>query len=242
MGFPFAKAMKAARLLPRPRFARAAMLEGVAAAVEHLPAIRRTAANSLIDVGANKGQFSLAFRAVRPQATIIAFEPLPDAADKYERLFAGDRHAKLQRAAIGATETAASFHVTDRRDSSSLLKPGAGQREAFGVCEAETIEVAVKPLGRCIDIKALPRPILMKIDVQGAELDVLKGCADLEAVDFIYAELSFVELYEGQPLADEVHAYLKSRGFTLVGEYNRISTRVFGPTQADFLFRRKAAP
>lgn len=232
-----AKARKLLSLAARPAFARAVLSHRVAAAVEHLEPIRLTAAHSLIDVGANKGQFSLAFRTFRPRAPIHAFEPLPAAADTFQRLFARDPHVRLHRVAIGEREATAAFHVADRQDSSSLLRPGAGQRAAFGVSEASAIEVAVRPLGAMLDLSALPRPILMKIDVQGAELAVLEGISALEAIDVVYVELSFVELYEGQPLFDEVAAHLAARGFALAGVFNQVATPAFGPTQADFLFR-----
>lgn len=233
-----AKARKLAYLLARPRFAAALARHRVAAASEHVEAIRLTRAASLIDVGANKGQFSLAFRALRHAAPIDAFEPLPAAADAFQRLFARDPNVRLHRVAIGEREGSAAFHVADREDSSSLLRPGAGQRAAFGVSEASAIEVAVRPLGDMLDLAAVPRPILMKIDVQGAELGVLKGISALGSIDFVYVELSFVELYEGQPLFDEVAAHLAARGFALAGVFNQVSTPAFGPTQADFLFRR----
>lgn len=232
-------ARKALRLLASPQFAGPALRHRVAAAIEHLDAIRHTAAATLIDIGANKGQFSLAFRALRPDAGIVAFEPLPDAADRFEQVFGKDGRVRLHRIAIADDDKEAEFHVTDRRDSSSLLKPGSGQSEAFGVSHQETIRVPVRRLGAVLDLADLPHPILVKIDVQGAELAVLKGCERLEEVDFIYVELSFVELYEGQPLFGEVVDYLGQRGFELAGIFNQAMTERFGPTQADFLFKRQ---
>ena len=231
------KLRKAWRIARRPRFAKAALKLRVMAAVEHLEAIRRTAAGTLVDVGANKGQFSLAFRAVRPEAQIVAFEPLAEEADLYARLFQGDSRVALHRTALGDAAGVATFHVTDRRDSSSLLKPSNGQNRAFGVFEEKVIEVALSRLDGCVAFDRLPRPILLKIDVQGAELQVLAGCDDL-AVDYVYVELSYVELYERQPLHDEVAAFLGARGFRLAGVYNPQETAAFGPTQADFLFER----
>lgn len=236
-----AKMRKGARLLSRPRFARAALRHRVAAAIEHLQAIDQSGAATLIDIGANKGQFSLAFRARRPDAGIVAFEPLPDAADRFARLFGRDPRATLHRVALADVDGEAEFHVTNRGDSSSLLKPGAAQDAAFGVREASIIRIPVRRLDRLVTLADMPRPILIKIDVQGAELGVLKGCADLELADFVYVELSFVELYEGQPLFGEVAAYLSGRGFDLAGVFNQVVTDEFGPTQADFLFRSAGA-
>ena len=65
---------KAIGLLTRPSFAKALLLYRVAASVEHLSAIRTCGANTLLDAGVNKGQFSLAFRHLRPNALIVAFD------------------------------------------------------------------------------------------------------------------------------------------------------------------------
>jgi hypothetical protein len=80
---------------------------------------------------------------------------------------------------------------------------------------------------------------LAKIDVQGSELNVIQGMGqEIRQIDYIYAELSFVELYEGQALAGETIGYLDGQGYSLVGLYN---TRGDGmqAIQADALFRRR---
>jgi len=207
----------------------------VAAATEHLDAIRLCAANTLVDVGANKGQFSLAFRALRPKTQIIAFEPLPEAADVYDRLFADDPLTSLQRVALSTSKGAANFHVTDRTDSSSLLRPEADQDRLHSV---RTIEVPVKRLDECVDVGRLTRPVLLKLDVQGGELGVLEGCDALTDFDFIYIELGFVAVYQDQPLFQEVSEYLARRGFTIAGVFDQIVTSAYGPTQVDALFKR----
>lgn len=235
------KAIKAAQLLRRPQFASTAIRHRVAATIEHLDAVAFCAPATLIDVGANKGQFSTAVRGLFPNAAIEAFEPLPDAAARFEAVFRTDRHTRLHRVALGEHAQTRRFYVADRADSSSLLKPGNGQREAYGVELAREIEVQVERLDAAIDLAALARPILLKIDVQGAELEVLKGIAELGAIDFIYVELSFVELYEKQALFEDVRAHLAERDFVLRGVFNQSSTAAFGPTQADCLFVRAQA-
>ncbi|MDG2535774.1 FkbM family methyltransferase [Sphingomonas sp. HITSZ_GF] len=232
------KAAKVASLLPNARFRSALLGQRVAAAVEHLEAIRFCAPATLLDVGANKGQFATAVRGTLPETQIHAFEPLPMAGERFEAVFKGDGHTQLHKVALGKEAREARFYVADRDDSSSLLKPGAGQAAAFGVSTAREITVSVKPLEAVIDPATLQGPILLKIDVQGAELEVLEGIQSLDRIDFIYVELSFVELYEGQALFEDVRAYLASRGFLLRGVYNQVSTAEFGPTQADCLFVR----
>lgn len=225
-------------LLKRPAFVGAVLRHGTAAAVEHTDAIAWSRARTLLDIGANKGQFSLAFRSLKPGARIIAFEPLPEAADRFTRVFHGDERVSLHRLALAEANGRKQFHVADRQDSSSLLAPGQGQHQAYKVGPSALIEVEVRRLDQVIDPADLAGPVMMKIDVQGGELAVLKGCSFLDRIEEIYVELSFVELYDGQPLIDEVYGYLIEQGFRLRGTFNQSVTRQFGATQVDCLFVR----
>lgn len=235
----FAKIEKAIKVGVHVPLGMVMLRHCVAATVEHLEAIRLMQAATLIDIGANKGQFSLAFRYTNEKANILAFEPLPDAASRYLSVFGEDEKVKLQQVALSDRKGEAEFFVTDRQDSSSLFRPGEGELEAFGVREQKAIQVPIERLDSMVDFSSLTHPVAMKIDVQGAELNVLKGCNCLDHVDFIYVELSFVSLYEGQPLFNDVASYLQEQGFVLAGVFNQVSTERFGPTQADFLFKRR---
>ena len=85
----------------------------------------------------------------------------------------------------------------------------------------------------------LVSPILLKIDVQGYELEVLKGCGDiLVKFDYIYVECSFVELYKEQVLVDEVIQYLINYSFKLDGIYNTFYDKKGIAVQGDFLFSK----
>jgi FkbM family methyltransferase len=206
-------------------------------AVEHIEAIRRLNPKTLIDVGANKGQFSLVARYLFPEIEIHAFEPL----ERERKLLASviSQPVTIYESALGDMEGQATFFVTSRADSSSLLKPGAGEKAAFGVVVSSTLTVPVARLAELIDATNLPRPILMKADVQGGELGVCKGAKGiLSAIDAIYCEVSFVPLYELQPLAHELIEYLAAEGLYLRGAFNQSTTAKFGPTQADLLFSR----
>jgi FkbM family methyltransferase len=56
----------------------------------------------------------------------------------------------------------------------------------------------------------------LKMDVQGAELDILDGATKLlPIIDWIYLEVSFAECNEGAPLFGEVFDYLRARGYRI---------------------------
>lgn len=237
----YSKAEKLLMIAARPGLWRP-MLRGAAASMEHHAALRRLGARTCIDVGANKGQFSVLCRYLFPHVRIFAFEPLPDVARRCA-IALGDARAQIYAHALGSRDSKSEFYVTERSDSSSLLRPGTAQERAYGSRVAAAINVDVRRLDHVITSGDIERPALMKLDVQGAELDVLEGCgALLDNIDHIYLEGSFVDLYEGQPLITDIVRFLDRRGFALRGIYNTSYTSGYGATQADFLFARSARP
>jgi hypothetical protein len=97
-------------------------------------------------------------------------------------------------------------------------------------------------LDDALRVSELPHPVMLKIDVQGFELNVLKGAErSLTDIDHLYIELSFAPLYVGQPLASEVVAWLAQRGFVLAGIYHVEPDQAGRSIQADVHFQRTGA-
>jgi FkbM family methyltransferase len=231
--------VKALRLLPNPVFRRGLRF-GVGATIEHRAVIAPMNLATVVDIGANVGQFSLLVRGLHPGARIFAFEPLADAATRFRRLFDGDGGVTLHQAAVAPARGTATMHVSAAADSSSLLPIGARQSELFpGTEEVGTAEVEAGPLDAFVAAHDIVAPALLKIDVQGFELEVLRGAQSLlDRFAHVYVEASFEALYEGQALADEVIAFLAAEGFAEAGRYNLSLGPDGKPVQADFLFCR----
>jgi FkbM family methyltransferase len=231
------------RLL-RNREYRRGLRHGVPAAIEHETLLRALPIRTLLDVGANNGQFSLVASVSRPNLVIHAFEPLAESADKFERLFASSPDVVLHRVAAGDVDGEADIHISNRPDSSSLLPISALQSCSFvGTEEVSVRTIPVRKLDSILSGTDLPMPLMVKLDVQGYELAALKGMSRLlDRATYIYAELSFVPLYEGQPLASEVISWLSEHGF----EFSDVQTIGRLPSgvgaQADVLFSRTGSP
>ncbi len=79
--------------------------------------------------------------------------------------------------------------------------------------------------------------VLLKLDVQGFEFEVLKGCKELlHLVNTIIVECSFIELYKGQALAYEIVRYLDGSGFLFQNIYNLEFDHNGRAVQGDFVF------
>jgi FkbM family methyltransferase len=214
-----------------------ALLQGVAATLDHDIALGRDSFATVIDAGANKGQFAVYARTRWPKARLICFEPLPGPRATLARVTRGQ--ARIHACALGSAPGEGRMHLATRTDSSSLLALGARQKAILGMEECGELRVPIKRLDACLTTP-LPRPVLLKIDVQGFELEVLKGSTGLfPQIDVIYVEASYVEFYEGQALHEEIERFLSDAGFILDGPFNT-HLHQGEPVQAEFLFRRPA--
>lgn len=219
---------------------RPALRHAVAAAVEHHDVPLGRDFRSVVDVGAGRGQFALVARRRFPQAMLHCFEPLGASREKLVRVMGGARAVQVHAVALGSRAGEVELQATADLDSSSLLALTPLHSEAFdGAQPKARVRVPLARLDQTLSRAALPGPSLLKIDVQGYELDVLEGAKSLlEAFRTILIECSFVELYEGQALADEVTCFLRERGFGLTGVFGLVSDEAGRCLQADFLFEQ----
>lgn len=231
--------IKTVRLAAHPVYRRG-LRHGVGAAIEHEAALRDLDVRMVIDVGANKGQFSLLARVLFPGALIHAFEPLEEPALIFRRVFAGDTRAILHPVALGDKNMESAIHVSGRADSSSLLPILPRQESLFpGIKAVDTRMIPIRLGDGVLAGEDIHRPLLIKLDVQGYELAALRGMQALLAqADHVYAEICFQELYQGQVLAADLISWLQARHFRLAGIYNLGTDDQGQAVYADALFSK----
>jgi FkbM family methyltransferase len=174
----------------------------------------------VLDVGANEGSFALALRASGYAGRIVSFEPLARVFGKLENRSQLDEKWESLQLAVGLKPETATLNVAGNWASSSLLPMNARHEVAeprstyiaSEQCEVVTLDSLGPPL-----IELTDRAYL-KVDVQGSELDVLRGAEKvLGQVQVIQAELSLLPLYDGAPLLESMVSYLDERSFALLG-------------------------
>lgn len=131
---------------------------------------------TVYDVGANVGFLSLiASRLVGPNGCVVCFEPLPSNASQIEHnaRLNGFMRISVRSEALGAMDGTANFLVSADPTLGKLAMLGSSVPKQAG-----EITVTVRQLGSLIEEANLPLPHLIKIDVEGAETDVLAGAAN----------------------------------------------------------------
>jgi FkbM family methyltransferase len=191
---------------------------------------------AVYDIGAYRGGWTRLAAEVFPDAQFVLFEANRDHAG--ELAASGRRHVI---AALGASDGGTrAFHVPRAGDvtGASLYIENtahyAGRNLQVRAVEAMRLDTAVAR-------EQLPAADLIKIDVQGAELEVLAGAAEtLRSATALIVEVSFVDYNKGGPLAAQVIAAVDRLGFNcadLCEVHRSVQNFVL---QLDLLFVRPA--
>jgi FkbM family methyltransferase len=161
----------------------------------------------IFDVGAFRGEFATSALAAWPSARVACFEPLRHATEQIVKLQRDFPGIDLYRTLVGASEKAdVELHMAE--SSTSLLRDVDTDKYPVEIFAQTTVDVAVR------DSYAGRSPDLLKLDVQGYELEVLKGAEkSLKRTRAILAEINLIDIHKNVPLLDEMIAWLSQRGF-----------------------------
>lgn len=174
--------------------------------------------DTVLDIGANVGQFATMVRRAGYAGRIISCEPLSGAfGELAARARRDDRWTPLNTA-VGREPGTTVINVSANSYSSSVRPmTDAHLTNAPGseYISTETVEVTtVADLVK--EHSVVPGRALLKIDTQGFEDEVLAGAGDhVDEFAAIQLELSMVELYEGQSLFDDHYQFMRDHGFRL---------------------------
>jgi FkbM family methyltransferase len=165
-------------------------------------------------------------------ASVLGFECVQAECDKLNAM-ARESRAYLPYAIGDGTVRA--FHECNFPMTSSLLEPNSGLLDRFQNLEnlTQVVKKHMFATKRLDDIPQITGADFLKLDVQGAELDVLNGGDRVLAEALVvHTEVEFVEMYKGQPLFAEVDQRLRKSGFVF-HKFTGISGRTFKPLIAN---------
>lgn len=205
--------------------------------------LREQPIKTILDIGANVGQSAQKFRRQFPEAKIYCFEPLPDAYAKL-RSWSDTQNETVEafNVALGAESGSVDmYRHVDHIASSSLLKTTNTATALYPQkTRQEQLTVPLTTLDEIGKGLALEDDILIKLDVQGLELDVIAGGKQtLAAAKAIILEVSLMPLYVDQAIFVDLVAALAKLDYEYAGNLNQNYTDGGAVVFLDALFVRR---
>lgn len=204
--------------------------------------VRAEGIRTVLDIGANKGQFASRIHHLLPDARIYCFEPLDDCYAQLCGNLAAIPKAQAFNFALGDTSGEAVIHRNDFSPSSSLLPVEELHVRAFpGTGNTRQQQIQIRRLDEVAAGLELTENVLIKMDVQGFEDKVVLGGRNvIAAAHLLIVETTFRPLYKGQPLFDGIYDLLRSMGFAFMGCEESLRSSVDGVIlQSDSIFMRR---
>lgn len=194
---------------------------------------------TILDIGANTGEFALEISTILPDAKLISFEPILECYEELKKNLSFHKNFQAYHMALGEEASESEIFKNEFTPSSSLLEMANLHKVEF-THTANSIKekIVIKRLSDVLESNEIQKPLLIKIDVQGYEGRVIDGGEDIiKSADVIICELSFEKLYEEQVYFDDIYRRLKALGFTYHGNYLQLNSPKNGtPLQCDGIF------
>ncbi len=183
----------------------------------------------VVDIGANEGRITKACIFNFPQAKIYAFEPIAEHYEKLSQL----KNTTAFKFGLWDGNLKKKFYFVKSKDvESSFLKP---TEVGEGDVEERTVEL------RRFDTFniSIERPCFVKIDVEGAEYNVLKGFGNkLNEVDVLQIEMTHIDKNVGKNRLSSIMRLLEDNGFTGFIQVNTTYYPDGTPMKSDLLFHK----
>ncbi len=190
----------------------------------------------IFDVGAANGTNHI--YEIFPESHIVLFEPVSEFLPYMEDIKSKYKHVSIETCALGSKNGTININVHPDLVGSSIYL----EDEESNV-NGESREVEIKTINSLIEKYNLNESsnTLLKIDVQGAEIDVLKGAEDiLENIDLVILETSFFNFFNNNILIADIINYMDSKGFIIYDIFDFINRPLDGAlAQVDLAFVQK---
>lgn len=178
----------------------------------------------IFDVGSNRGLTTQEYLDNFPNATIHAFEPFEEVYTDYLRKFSSNKKVIFNPLALSDKIGISILNINNSVDTNSLLKSKfIGASSDKSCVTMSSTQVHTTTIDEYVMKHRINKIDILKIDVQGNELNVLKGAKIALAenrISMIYLETYFKAQYEDQPLFNDIFSFLYSKGYELQDIYD----------------------
>ncbi|MBS0188715.1 MAG: FkbM family methyltransferase, partial [Planctomycetes bacterium] len=157
----------------------------------------------IFDIGAARGEWARMAHEIFPQSRIVSFEPNAREKDSLERCKAEIPNFSYKLGFLGPKRDTITY--SDENTQTSLLSDA----KSSGTAKAE-----MYVLDELIAAGEIPQPEFMKLDVQGFELEVLRGAEKaLKSGPALLLEVSFIDFLPHMPLVEDVMKFMSERDY-----------------------------
>jgi len=214
---------------------------------ELLRGIAKGMPETIFDIGAHTGETVQYYRRLFPKSRIFAFEPNPELYQFCQQRFQEDKKVSIHQFAVGAENKQETMFINNDSATSSLKKSVEEAEKNWGRAVYQTVKtenVKVVTLDRFCGSIGVDVIHICKVDVQGHEMEVLRGAQGLLAQSQIsLLQLEWINLptYEKQTDLGQMIALMLENKYELNSIYNLETLSDGKLAQADLLFASKAA-
>lgn len=173
---------------------------------------------TILDIGAYHGEFTDRMLRHHEVEKVFLFEPFADSVAFLQKRYKTELRCEVMPYALSDQSGRSMLQVLNHADSSSLLAPAGVASDLLHrpFHSVKQSQIETRRLDELPAVCGVERFDIAKIDVQGAEMKVLRGCGDLlQRIQSIYIEVNFCSLYEGGAVFCDTHAFLEQAGFKL---------------------------
>ena len=191
----------------------------------------------LFDVGANKGQTVNKYIEVFGNSNIYSFEPSPKTFEILIKNTSYLENVSVWNYGVGSKAGSLLFNENKGSDMSSFLELG---EQGWGEIQKKTT-VDIITIDNFLDQHQISKVDVLKLDVQGFELEIFKGAKKSMSegkIGLLYFEITFIDIYVGLPTFSELYEFCADCGFELVSIYP-FSYRNNMAGWTDILFKHK---
>lgn len=169
--------------------------------------------DGVLHVGAHKAEELAGYRKAR-FGRVIWVEAQPELVDELRKTVEAEGDLVVQACVWSVSGLKRSLKITNNGESSSLYSLGTHETHHPEIEVIREVEMTTSTLFEAVPLEANFE--FMNIDIQGAELEALKGLGKrLDSVLWIYLEVNREQLYRGIPQIEEITSWLRERGYVL---------------------------
>lgn len=189
----------------------------------------------IVDIGAHEGHWTETIRGIFPEPPILMIEARAEQESTLQQVFSELQDVDYRIGLLGREAIAAvPFHVSGT--GSSIFAERSDAKRMLRQMPMRTLDDLLSEYER------LREPLFLKLDIQGAELECLRGGdATLGKAEVVQLEVALLNYNEAAPQAAEVIAFMDAKGFVMFDIAGFVRPNGINLVQLDIIFVRKTS-